>query len=43
MQRIRPLVLNDAQVRGILKRRDKIVADFEKLAQERGEASVFPF
>ena len=30
-------------VRGILKRRDKIVAHFEKLARERGEAAVFPF
>jgi hypothetical protein len=43
MKHIRPLVLSDSQVRGILKRRDKLVADFEKLAQERGEAAVFPF
>jgi hypothetical protein len=43
MQRIRPLVLSDSQVRAILKRRDKIVADLEKLAQERGEGAVFPF
>jgi hypothetical protein len=43
MQRIRPWVLGDGPVKGILKRRDKIVAHFEKLARERGEASVFPF
>jgi len=43
MKRIRPWVMGDGQVRGILKRRDKIVADFEKLARERGEAAVFPF
>ena len=43
MQRIRPLVLGDGSVKGILKRRDKIVAHFEKLALERGEAAVFPF
>jgi len=43
MQHIRPLVLSDSQVRAILKRRDKIVADFERLAGERGEAAVFPF
>ena len=43
MQHVRPWVLGDGQVRGILKRRDKIVAHFEKLARERGEAAVFPF
>ena len=43
MQRIRPWVLGDGSVKGILKRRDKIVAHFEKLALERGEAAVFPF
>jgi hypothetical protein len=43
MKRIRPWVMGDGQVRGILKRRDKIVAHFEKLARERGEAAVFPF
>jgi hypothetical protein len=43
MQHIRPLVLNDGQVRAILKRRDKIVADLEQLAQQRGEIAVFPF
>jgi hypothetical protein len=43
MEHIRPLVLSDSQVRAILKRRDKIVAHFEQLAQQRGEAAVFPF
>jgi hypothetical protein len=43
MKRVRPWVLGDGPVRGILKRRDRIVADFEKLARERGEAAVFPF
>jgi len=43
MKQIRPWVLSDGQVRAILKRRDKIVAHFERLARERGEAAVFPF
>jgi hypothetical protein len=43
MEHIRPLVLSDSQVRGILKRRDKIVARFETLVRERSEAAVFPF
>ena len=43
MEHVRPWVLGDGSVRGILKRRDRIVADFEKLARERGEAAVFPF
>ncbi len=43
MKRVRPWVLSDGQVRSILKRRDKIVAHFERLALERGEAAVFPF
>jgi hypothetical protein len=43
MNAVRPWVLGDAPVRDILKRRDKIVAHFEKLARERGEAAVFPF
>ena len=43
MERIRPWVLGDGPVRGILKRRDKIVARFEQLARERGEAVVFPW
>jgi hypothetical protein len=43
MKQVRPWVLSDGQARAILKRRDKIVADFERLARERGEAAVFPF
>lgn len=43
MKAVRPWVLGDGPVRGILKRRDKIVAHFEKLALERSEAAVFPF
>jgi hypothetical protein len=43
MAHVRPWVLSDGQARAILKRRDKIVADFERLAQQRGEAAVFPF
>jgi hypothetical protein len=43
MKTVRPWVLGDAPVRDILKRRDKIVAHFERLARERGEATVFPF
>jgi hypothetical protein len=43
MKKVRPWVLSDGQARAILKRRDKIVAIFEKLARERGEAVVFPF
>ena len=43
MKQVRPWVLGDGTARAILKRRDKIVAHFEKLARERGEAVVFPF
>jgi hypothetical protein len=43
MKTVRPWVLGDGSVRDILKRRDKIVARFEKLARKRGEAAVFPF
>lgn len=42
MSRLRPWVLADGTVRGLLKRRDRIVAHFEKLARERGEDAVFP-
>ncbi len=43
MKSVRPWVLDDATIRGVLKRRDRIVAHFETLARERGEAAVFPF
>jgi hypothetical protein len=42
-ERVRPWLLNDGQMKGILKRRDRIVAAFEKLAREKGEMAVFPF
>jgi hypothetical protein len=43
MAELKPWVLSGGSVRDILKRRDKIVAQFEKFAQEKGEAAVFPF
>jgi hypothetical protein len=43
MKALRPWVLGDGNVRGILKRRDKIVARLEQLASEKGEALVLPF
>ena len=43
MKLVRPWVLGDGAVRAILRRRDKIVAHFERLAGERGEAAVCPF
>jgi hypothetical protein len=43
MKRVRPWVLSDGSAREILKRRDQIVAHFERLAREKGEAAVFPF
>jgi len=43
MKKIRPWLLADGQARDILKRRDRIVAHFERLARERSEAAVFPF
>jgi hypothetical protein len=43
MRTVRPWVLGDGTIRAVLKRRDKIVAKFEALAKERGEAVVFPW
>jgi len=43
IEHVRPWVLGGGPIRAILKRRDKIVAHFEQLARERGEAVVFPF
>jgi len=42
MKHVRPWVLGTAGPR-YPERRDKIVAHFEKLARERGEAAVYPF
>ena len=43
MKQVRPWLLSDGTAREILKRRDKIVAYFEKEARKKGEAAVFPF
>jgi hypothetical protein len=43
MAELRPWVITAGTVRDILKRRDKIVAQFDKLAREKGDAAVFPF
>jgi hypothetical protein len=43
MERVRPWLLSDGMARDILKRRDKIVARFERLARKQGETTVFPF
>jgi hypothetical protein len=40
---VRPWVLAEGNVRELLRRRDKIVARFEQLGRERGEAVVFPW
>jgi hypothetical protein len=41
MARLKPWVLSRSTVRGLLKRRDKIVAHFEARARDLGEAQVF--
>lgn len=43
MERLERWVLSAGTVRELLKRRDKIVAPFDRLARERGPAAVFPF
>lgn len=43
MAELKPWVLGDGSVRDVLKRRDKIVEQFDRLAREKGEAAVFPF
>jgi hypothetical protein len=43
MRELKPWVLSGGSVRDILKRRDKIVEQFDRLAREKGEAAVFPF
>jgi hypothetical protein len=40
---VRPWVMSEGEIRGLLRRRDKIVARFEALAKEKGEAEVFPW
>ena len=41
MPRLKPWILSGGTVRGLLKRRDKIVAHFEARARELGEDAVF--
>ena len=41
MARLKPWVMSGSTVKGLLKRRDKIVAHFEARAKELGEAQVF--
>jgi hypothetical protein len=43
MTEIKPWVVAGGTVKEMMKRRDQIVARFEQLARERGEAAVFPF
>ncbi len=43
MREIKPWVLTGGTVRDILKRRDKIIQQFDRLAREKGDAAVFPF
>lgn len=43
MREIKPWVLDAGSVRDLLKRRDKIIEQFDRLVQEKGEAAVFPF
>jgi hypothetical protein len=40
-EHVRPWVLSEGSIKDLLKRRDLIVARFEQLARERGEAVVF--
>jgi hypothetical protein len=39
--RVGPWVMGDGELKALLKRRDRIVAHFEKLAAQQGEAEVF--
>lgn len=43
MPALKPWVPSKGSVRAVLKRRDRIVAHFEQLVREKGEAAVFPF
>jgi hypothetical protein len=42
-ERLKPWLFGKSSVKDLLERRDKIVSRLEKLIQDRGEASVFPF
>jgi hypothetical protein len=43
MPELKPWVLGTGEIRDLLKRRDKIIEQFDRLAKEKGEAAVFPF
>jgi len=43
MRELKPWVLTGGTLRDLLKRRDKIVAQFDELARKKSEAAVFPF
>ena len=42
-ERVKPWLFGKSSVKDLLERRDKIVSKLDKLIQDRGEASVFPF
>jgi hypothetical protein len=42
-ERVQPWLFGKSSVKELLERRDKIVGKLDKLLQDRGEASVFPF
>ena len=43
MRELKPWVLTGGNIKELLKRRDKIIAHYDALAREKGEATVFPF
>jgi hypothetical protein len=43
MRELKPWVLTGGNIKELLKRRDKIIAHYDALAREKGEAAVFPF
>jgi hypothetical protein len=43
LERVEPWLFGKSSVKELLERRDKIVDRLDKLIQDRGEASVFPF
>ena len=43
MRELKPWVLSGGSLKDILKRRDKIIEQFDRFAREKGEAAVFQF
>ena len=41
-ERLKPWLFGKGSVKDLLKRRDKIVQQLERLAEEKGEAAVLP-